>query len=134
MRINGIAVGHSFTYALGVPANTATLSLKPRFYLRKRFTVPAGIAIANQVTLDLTGTFLGGDADGNNQVDGTDYAWLRYWWSKTGSAWPRAGTDLTYDLNRDGQLDANDFPDLNGDGTIDPSLCHPQSRLVSKGR
>ena len=113
--------GSSFTYALGVPANTATLSLKPRFYLRKRFTVPAGIAIANQVTLDLTGTFLGGDADGNNQVDGTDYAWLRYWWGKTGSAWAAAaGTDLTYDLNRDGQLDANDFPDLNGDGTIDP--------------
>ena len=103
--------GSSFTYAIGVPPNTATLSLKPRFYLRKRFAVPATIATANQVTLDITGTFLGGDADDNNQVDGNDYAWIRALWGKT--------SNTQYDLNGDGKIDADDFPNLNGDGVID---------------
>ena len=103
--------GSSFTYAIGVPPDTATLSLKPRFYLRKKFAVPATIATANEVTLDITGTFLGGDADGNNQVDGNDYAWLRALWGKT--------SNTQYDINGDGKLDADDFPDLNGDGVTD---------------
>ncbi len=103
--------GSSFTYAIGVPPDTATLSLKPRFYLRKKFAVPATIATANEVTLDITGAFLGGDADGNNQVDGNDYAWLRTLWGKT--------SNTQYDVNGDGKLDADDFPDLNGDGVTD---------------
>jgi hypothetical protein len=103
--------GSSFTYAIGVPPATATLSVKPRFYLRKKFAVPATIATANEVTLDITGAFLGGDADGNNQVDGNDYAWLRTLWGKT--------SNTQYDVNRDGKIDADDFPDLNGDGVTD---------------
>ena len=103
--------GGSFTYAIGVPSDTATLSLKPRFYLRKRFNVPQTISNANEVTLNITGTFLGGDADGNNQVDGNDYAWIRALWGKTGNA--------QYDINGDGKIDADDFPDLNGDGVTD---------------
>ena len=103
--------GSSFTYAIGVPPNTATISLKPRFYLRKRFIVPTTISTANQVTLDITGAFLGGDADDNNQVDGNDYAWIRALWGKT--------SNTQYDLNGDGKLDADDFPNLNGDGVID---------------
>jgi hypothetical protein len=110
--------GHSFSFSLGVPIGTKTISLKPRFYLRKRFDVSA---TGNQVTLDLGGTtFLGGDVDGNNQVDGADYAWLRYWWGKPWSGWTNdVGTNLTYDINGDGKIDANDFPDLNGDGVMD---------------
>lgn len=103
--------GSTFTYAIGVPANTATLSLKPRFYLRKKFSVPGTIATADHVILDITGTFLGGDADGNNQVDGNDYAWLRALWGKTGNT--------QYDVNSDHNIDADDFPDLNGDGVTD---------------
>lgn len=103
--------GGSFTYAIGVPSDTATLSLKPRFYLRKRFNVPQTISNANEVTLNITGAFLGGDADGNNQVDGNDYAWIRALWGKTGNA--------QYDINGDGKIDADDFPDLNGDGVTD---------------
>jgi hypothetical protein len=103
--------GGSFTYAIGVPSDTATLSLKPRFYLRKRFNVPQTISNANEGTLNITGTFLGGDADGNNQVDGNDYAWIRALWGKTGNA--------QYDINGDGKIDADDFPDLNGDGVTD---------------
>jgi hypothetical protein len=103
--------GSSFTYAIGVPPNTATLSLKPGFYLRKRFSVPTAIATANKVTLDITWTFLGGDADGNNQVDGNDYAWIRALWGQT--------SNLQYDINGDGRTNADDFPDLNGDGVID---------------
>jgi hypothetical protein len=64
--------------------------------------------------------FLGGDANGDNQVDGADYAWLRYWWNTYQSVWTAAvGNDLTYDIDGDGKIDANDFPDLNGDGYID---------------
>jgi len=103
--------GGAFSYAIGVPPNTATLSLKPRFYLRKKFNVPATLSNANEATLDITGTFLGGDADGNNQVDGNDYAWLRALWGQT--------SNTQYDINGDGKLDADDFPDLNGDGVTD---------------
>jgi hypothetical protein len=103
--------GSSFTYAIGVPPNTATLSLKPGFYLRKRFSVPPAIATANEVTLDIMWTFLGGDADGNNQVDGNDYAWIRALWGQT--------SNPQYDINGDGRINADDFPDLNGDGVID---------------
>ena len=113
--------GQSFTFTVGVPGGTATISLKPRFYLRKRFTAPANIGTDNTATLDMTGTFfMGGDVNGDNQVDGTDYAWLKYWWGTTYSAWTATvGNNLTYDINGDGKIDANDFPDLNGDGTID---------------
>jgi len=104
--------GSTFNFALGVPSNTATLSLKPRFFLCKQFPIPATIATANQVPLDpITWTFLGGDADGNNQVDGNDYAWIRLLW--------RQIANPQYDLNGDGKTDADDFPDLNGDGVID---------------
>jgi len=103
--------GSSFSYAMAVPPETATLSLKPRFYLRRKFAVPASIATGNQVTLDITGTFLGGDADDNNQVDGNDYAWIRALWGKT--------SNTQYDVNGDGKIDADDFPDLNGDGVLD---------------
>ena len=68
----------------------------------------------------MTGTFfMGGDVDGDNQVDGTDYAWLRYWWGTTYSAGLRPSGTTPYDINGDGKIDANDFPDLNGDGMID---------------
>ena len=105
--------GSSFTYAIGVPPNTATLSLKPGFYLRKRFSVPPAIATANEVTIEITWTFLGGDADGNNQVDGNDYAWIRALWDQPSNPQPQ------YDINGDGRTNADDFPDLNGDGVID---------------
>src|SRR6266550_8226297 len=98
----------TFEFAIGVPPNTATISLKPRFYLRKKFTVSV---TGNQVTLDLSGTsFLGGDANNDNKVDGTDYAWLRTLWGRT--------SNTQYDINGDGHIDAADFPDLNGDGSI----------------
>jgi len=100
--------GGAFTNIIGVPANTATISLKPRFYLRKKFTVSI---TGNQVTLDLSGTsFIGGDANSDNKVDGTDYAWLRTLWGRT--------SNTQYDINGDGHIDAADFPDLNGDGSI----------------
>src|SRR6266498_2496681 len=55
--------GQSFTFIVGVPSDTATISLKPRFYLRKKFTVSIA---GNQVTLDMSGTtFVGGDANGD---------------------------------------------------------------------
>ena len=41
--------GQSFTFTVGVPGGTATVSLKPRFYLRKRFTAPANIGTDNTV-------------------------------------------------------------------------------------
>jgi hypothetical protein len=55
------------------------------------------------------GSFTGGDVDGNNQVDGTDYAWLRALWDTTGPL---------YDVNGDGHIDDNDFPGMDGDGKI----------------
>ncbi len=113
--------GQSFTFTVGVPSGTATISLKPRFYLRKRFTAPANIGTDNTATLDISGAvFVGGDANGDNQVDGTDYAWIRYWWGTSLSLWTSTvGDNLTYDINGDGIIDGNDYPDLNGDGTID---------------
>jgi len=89
--------------AMAVPAGTTVLSVKPRFYLRQNIPITGG---GNTIIVDL-GSYLGGDIDGNNQVDGTDYAWLRYWWGTTAGEWHAiAGDDL--------------FPDLNGDGVIDP--------------
>jgi hypothetical protein len=111
----------AFTITIGVPAGTKTVSLKPRFYLRKLFTFDLPLPTENTAPINLSGVlFLGGDADSNNQVEGTDYAWLRYWWGKFLAGWTAAvGTDVTdYDVNGDGKLDANDFPDLNGDGII----------------
>jgi len=103
--------GGAFTNVIGVPANTATVSLKPRFYLRKKFPVTI---TGNGVTLNLNGvSFLGGDANSDNQVDGTDYAWLRSLWGTTSTS------TLTYDINGDTVIDSADFPDLNGDGIID---------------
>ena len=111
----------AFTITIGVPPGTKTVSLKPRFYLRSCSPLVHPPQRANTGTLNISGAlFLGGDADGNNEVDGTDYAWLRYWWGKDLAEWTAAvGTDVTdYDMNSDGMLDANDFPDLNGDGVI----------------
>jgi hypothetical protein len=103
--------GSSFAYAIGVPPDTATLCLKPRFFLRGSIPVPAAVGTDNAVTLTITNTFVGGDADNNNQVDGNDYAWTRALWGKT--------SNDQYDVNGDGKVDADDFPDLNGDGVID---------------
>src|SRR6266550_1271732 len=81
----------TFEFAIGVPPNTATVSLKPRFYLRKKFSVATD---DNHVTLDLSGvSFLGGDANSDNQVQGTDYAWLRALWG--------THSNPTYDINGD---------------------------------
>ncbi|HEU0038700.1 MAG TPA: dockerin type I domain-containing protein, partial [Verrucomicrobiae bacterium] len=101
--------GQSFTFTVGVPSGTKTISLKPRFYLRMKFAVSI---TGNQATLNMSGaTFLGGDVNGDNQVEGTDYAWLQALWGRT--------SNPTYDINGDGVINAADFPDLNGDGSID---------------
>jgi hypothetical protein len=103
--------GSSFAYSIGVPPDTATLCLKPRFFLRGSIPVPAAVRNANELTLTITNKFIGGDADNNNRVDGNDYAWVRALWGKT--------SNTQYDLNGDGKIDADDFPNLNGDGVID---------------
>ena len=91
---------------VAVPAGTTVLSVKPRFYLRQN--IPITIS-DNTITLDL-GSYLGGDIDGNNQVDGTDYAWLRYWWGTTPDEWHAiAADDLYPDLNGDGVIDSKDY-------------------------
>jgi hypothetical protein len=103
--------GSSFAYSIGVPPDTATLCLKPRFFLRGSIPVPAAIRTANEVPLTITNFFKGGDADNNNQVDGNDYACVRALWGKS--------TNTQFDVNGDGKIDAEDFPNLNGDGYID---------------
>jgi hypothetical protein len=96
---------------MAVPVGTKSVSIKPRFYLRKKFTFDAATTGADEGVVVLSGAqFLGGDADSNNQVDGNDYAWLRTLWMSSGPP--------QYDINRDGKIDENDFPDLNGDGVI----------------
>ena len=106
--------GESFTFTIGVPVGTAYISLKPRFYLRKLLPLTTPVTTENTVTLPMTGVFfVGGDADGNNQVDGTDYAWIRTFWGQT------TGSHDQYDINGDTKINADDFPDLNGDGVID---------------
>jgi len=104
--------GSSFSITVGVSANSATISIKPHLYLRKKFVVPAEINSGNEGTLTITADFLGGDANNDNQVQGLDYAWLRAYWGQSG---PVAG----YDTNGDAVTDAADFPDLNGDAIID---------------
>jgi hypothetical protein len=101
--------GPVVTYAMGVPANTATLSAKPRFFLRRKVHVSIS---GNTMAYTFPDIFIGGDVNNDNQVDGTDYAWLRACWGQTGPLAPN-------DINGDGLYDARDFPDLNGDGTID---------------
>ena len=127
----------AFTITIGVPPGTTTVSLKPRFYLRKLFTFSPPSTGANTGALDISGAFfVGGDADGNNEVDGTDYAWLRYWWGKNLAGWTAAvGTDVTdYDMNSDGMLDANDLPGLERRrGDQRRGLRNPQEWLVSSG-
>jgi len=111
----------AFTITIGAPPGTKTVSLKPRFYLRKLFTFTDTVPVEDTGPLDITGAFfLGGDANGDNQVDGTDYAWMRYWWGKDLAEWTSAvaGTGLEYDINGDGILDANDYPDFGGYGVI----------------
>ena len=100
--------GNPVSYAIGVPVGTATLSAKPRFFLRQKTSVTAG----NTAGLDSNFVeFVGGDADNNNQVDGTDYAWLRACWNQSGPLAPN-------DINGDEKINALDFPDFNGDGNI----------------
>jgi hypothetical protein len=101
--------GANVNFALALPANTATLSLKPRFYLRQKFDVAAAFVGPNQLTLNF-GTFTGGDVYEDNQVDLTDYAWLRQCWGNSGPV---------YTINGSPASDPKNFPDLNGDGTID---------------
>ncbi len=103
------APGGLVSYSVGVPGNTKTLSVKPRFYLRKRFDVSSQITGQNQVAMNL-GTFTGGDVNEDNQVDLTDYAWLRTCWGTSGPQ---------YEINGPPLNDPKNFPDLNGDGTID---------------
>jgi hypothetical protein len=97
--------GSSFAYSIGVPPDTAILCLKPRFFLRGSIPVPAAVRSANEVPLTITNMFKGGDADNNNQVDGTDYAWLRYYWFQDAPQ---------YDLNGDGIINADDYALLKG--------------------
>jgi len=111
----------AFTITIGAPLGTKTVSLKPRFYLRKLFTFTDTVPVEDTGPLDITGAFfLGGDANGDNQVDATDYAWMRYWWGEDLAEWTSAvaGTGLEYDINGDGILDANDYPDFGGYGVI----------------
>jgi hypothetical protein len=103
------APGGTVSYSIGVPANTRTLSVKPRFYLRKRFDVSTQITGQNQVAMDL-GSFTGGDVNEDNQIDATDYAWLRTCWGTSGPQ---------YEINGAPRDDPKNFPDLNGDGTVD---------------
>ena len=87
---------------VAIPAGATMPSVKPRFYLRQNIPITGS---GKTIIVDL-GSCKGGDIDGNNQVDGTDYAWLRYWRGTTADEWHAiAGDDL--------------FPDLNGDGVID---------------
>jgi hypothetical protein len=103
------ATGASINFSLSLPANTATLSIKPRFYLRQKFDVAAALAGQNQVTLNF-GTFTGGDVYEDNQVDATDYAWLRTCWGNSGPVYVINGSPVS---------DPSNFPDLNGDGIVD---------------
>jgi hypothetical protein len=103
------ATGANINFSLSLPANTATLSIKPRFYLRHKFDLTAALAGQNQVTLNF-GTFTGGDVYEDNQVDATDYAWLRTCWGNSGPVYVINGTPASDPVN---------FPDLNGDGIID---------------
>ncbi|MGO8926162.1 MAG: dockerin type I domain-containing protein [Limisphaerales bacterium] len=121
VQVAGVSDG-TFTITLGVPPGTTSVRLKPRFYLSKVFTADKLTfnGDGNTGTIDLGGvTFLGGDANGDDKVDGTDYAWLRYWWGYTYDAWSSyVGSNLAYDINGDGVIDANDFPDFGGYGVI----------------
>jgi hypothetical protein len=103
------ATGANINFSLSVPTNTATLSIKPRFYLRQKFDVAAELAGQNEVTLNF-GTFIGGDVYEDNQVDATDYAWLRQCWGNSSPV---------YVINTNSVSDPWNFPDLNGDGIID---------------
>ena len=79
-------------------------------YLRKKFDFSTD---PDHVTINLTSvSFLGGEANSDNQVQGFDYAWLR-------ALWGTSSDNLTYDINGGNVLDLADFPDLNGDGIID---------------
>jgi hypothetical protein len=120
--VQASASGRTCSITVGVPPGTTSLRLKPRFYLSKLFTSDRLTFAGNTGTINLSGvTFLGGDANGDDQVNGTDYAWLRYWWGYSRGLWAGSvGADATrqYDVNGDGSTDANDFPDFDGDGTI----------------
>jgi len=84
ITLNIAPSGGNGSYSVGVPPNTAHLSVKPHLYLRKRQDVT--FVDPNQLTLDFTGDnkLLGGDANDDNKVDGTDYAWLRAYWGQNG--------------------------------------------------
>jgi hypothetical protein len=104
------ATGASFNFSLDLPPSTATLSIKPRFYLRQKFDLTTALAGGqNQVTLNF-GTFIGGDVYEDNGVDATDYAWLRTCWGNSGPV---------YMINSSPASDPWNFPDLNGDGIVD---------------
>ena len=106
------ASGPDVTYAIGVPAGTTSLYVKPRFYLMRKIDVTDPFT-ESTVTIDL-GSFVGGDANNDNKVNGDDYAAIRALWGQM--------SNTQYDLNGDGKVDASDyFPDLNGDGVIDAS-------------
>ncbi len=97
-----------FTITVGVPPGTTSVRIKPRFYLSRVFHFdPPTTADDTAVTISGV-TFFGGDADSNDQVDGTDYAWIRALWSSSAPL---------YDVNGDGKIDANDFPKFSG-GTL----------------
>ena len=94
-------MGGGASGTVAIPAGTTVLSVKPRFYLRQNIPITGG---GDTITVDL-GSYIGGDIDGNNQVDGTDYAWLRFGWGGS----PGTGR----------RLPGIAYPDLNGDRVID---------------
>jgi len=103
--------GTSLSYVIAAPVGTTELWVKPHFYLAQNISVNGG---GNTITLNLGGV-VGGDVDDNNQVDGTDYAWLRYYWD---TAAPQA------DLNGDGMVNAADYAILK-DGWYQKGAPHP---------
>jgi hypothetical protein len=97
----------TFSYSLGsVPAATAHISVQPTtppFYLRKRL----GVSYSScPVTLNFTGDnmLLGGDLNGDGQVDTLDYIILRNNWGQTS---PEALSAA--DINGDGAVDQFDY-------------------------
>jgi hypothetical protein len=87
----------SATYALtDVPADTANLSAKTAWHLRKRLPVAFGQSGQAQVNFEL----LGGDLDGSNTTDIYDYARLRDNWQTS---------NAVADINGDGQVQLLDY-------------------------
>jgi len=93
----------SATYVLtDVPADTANLSAKTAWHLRKRLPVAFGQSGQAQVNFEL----LGGDLNGSNTTDIYDYATLRNNWLTS---------NAQADINGDGQVQLLDYSILRED-------------------